>query len=765
MKLRFIGLASLVAVVLLSPNRNVEACGPDFEPEVFVSATTPDDIPTFASGQLGILQSGYDSNEYAVAWRYLNGGNLSAPERAGYTSPVGASETEFRNGDAASQIYMEQNEKDRMSQEPSGQWLLERAKYAQPNPPEDQKSSSPADYVGTIIIYDENYLNCPDPAFSSATLTLKSRANTWGPKSQWLANWIHAQDAVFSNCDGKAVAIPVLPPADGPELLKADRAYQVASATFYAKQFDDAARQFAAIAADHNSPWSQWGDYLAARATIRKAFAMGKPTDGWSEVASFDLATMQRAQQMLEAILARPNPTPSREVVQNELNLVLIRTDPQKRADALCAALTGPAPDPNFSTDMQDLSWLLENHVKIENEPPLLAWIAAWRGSGTASSSYALWQHNHSLPWLLMAMVKAGPADSFAPDLINEAAKIAPESPAYDTAFYHRVRILIALNRADEARALLDKALVAPNLQKPSSKRNALLGERMAVARNFSEFLAFAPRYTLETGSEGAEELRGQCEDRARAVNVTAPCPEADHPLEFDQDAVQILNQQTPVSLLIQAANTPSLPLNLRQNVVVVAWTRSVLLEDSKSAATLAPLLPKPLHDAVGSSIGFPADLAILRNPGIRPYLEAGVPRVASYSYFDVYRDNWWSDRWTDPYTDTGEQTKPAPLTAPSFLAPGDLAKAAAESQHLHQPPGDFSVICQRVIDFAKQHPDDPQVPEALALVVHATRYSPQTWEPGDSGHEFTPVSKTAFELLHQRYPKSPWTAKTPYYY
>src|ERR1700722_3244561 len=418
MKLRFIGLASLVAVVLLSPNRNVEACGPDFEPEVFVSATTPDDIPTFASGQLGILQSGYDSNEYAVAWRYLNGGNLSAAERAGYTSPVGASETEFRNGDAASQIYMEQNEKDRMSQEPSGQWLLERAKYAQPNPPEDQKSSSPADYVGTIIIYDENYLNCPDPAFSSATLTLKSRANTWGPKSQWLANWIHAQDAVFSNCDGKAVAIPVLPPADGPELLKADRAYQVASATFYAKQFDDAARQFAAIAADHNSPWSQWGDYLAARATIRKAFAMGKPTDGWSEVASFDLATMQRAQQMLEAILARPNPTPSREVVQNELNLVLIRTDPQKRADALCAALTGPAPDPNFSTDMQDLSWLLENHVKIENEPPLLAWIAAWRGSGTASSSYALWQHNHSLPWLLMAMVKAGPADSFAPDLI-----------------------------------------------------------------------------------------------------------------------------------------------------------------------------------------------------------------------------------------------------------------------------------------------------------------------------------------------------------
>ena len=46
-----------------------------------LSAHAPDDLAAFAKGQLGILQAGFDSNEYAVAFRYLNGGKLSAAER------------------------------------------------------------------------------------------------------------------------------------------------------------------------------------------------------------------------------------------------------------------------------------------------------------------------------------------------------------------------------------------------------------------------------------------------------------------------------------------------------------------------------------------------------------------------------------------------------------------------------------------------------------------------------------------------------------
>ena len=44
MRTRPLGLAALAAVVLLSPIGNVEACGPWFEDDVFVSTASPDDL-------------------------------------------------------------------------------------------------------------------------------------------------------------------------------------------------------------------------------------------------------------------------------------------------------------------------------------------------------------------------------------------------------------------------------------------------------------------------------------------------------------------------------------------------------------------------------------------------------------------------------------------------------------------------------------------------------------------------------------------------
>jgi hypothetical protein len=189
-------------------------------------------------------------------------------------------------------------------------------------------------------------------------------------------------------------------------------------------------------------------------------------------------------------------------------------------------------------------------------------------------------------------------------------------------------------------------------------------------------------------------------------------------------------------------------------------------LQDAASAARLAPSLPKAVRDTAGSGIGFPADLAILRNPGIRPYLELGVSRVASFSYFDDLRDNWWCKPWGDPQN--YEQAKnPTQLPIPPFLPPDELARAASEYQHLQQFPDSVIVIGQRVLDYAKSHPDDPLVPEALALTVRAGHYACQpyntTGDPDKS--EYTPISKQAFEFLHRRYPKSPWALKTRYYY
>jgi hypothetical protein len=77
-------------------------------------------------------------------------------------------------------------------------------------------------------------------------------------------------------------------------------------------------------------------------------------------------------------------------------------------------------------------------------------------------------------------------------------------------------------------------------------------------------------------------------------------------------------------------------------------------------------------------------------------------------------------------------------------------------------------VIGQRVLAYANAHPDDPWVPEALSLTVRAGHYaceSPASNASSDNKSEYTPVSKATFTMLHRRYPKSPWTVKTRYYY
>jgi hypothetical protein len=613
--------------------------------------------------------------------------------------------------------------------------------------------------------YDSNFLNCSDHAFQTATLTLSKRAATWGKPSPTLLDWIHAQDAVFSNCNGKDASMPAAAPSNAPALLRADRAYQIAAANFYAQKFDDAAQQFTAIAADKDSPWQLWGNYLAARATVRKAFAEDKGANAFSEDrAGFNSATMQQAQQILERELASAHPQPSRFDLESELNFIRIRTEPEKRAAEICTALTGPAPDPHFKQNLEDLSWILSNNVSssFKTHPPLLTWIAAWRGTAKQQDTYALWQRTHAIPWLVVAIAKAdAKSDSAAvPELLTAAATIPTTSPAYQTIFYHRVRLLIELNQLDEARALLDPVLAATKSSKPDSWQNALLAERLSIARDFNEFLTYAPRTALETGSQAAVDLRAGCQNRAGIAlyaETTAPCPELDHPLTFDDDATTILNEKTPLSRLIEAAQSPILPAHLRQNIAIVAWTRAVILDDSKSAATLAPLLPKAIGVTAQTSSGFPAIVTILRNDGIQPVLDPGIARVASYNQFDQYRYNWWCQIGTPQQFYDGTHSKPV-LPAPTALfTVSEQKQAAAEYTLLKTLPAAPGLLGQQVLAYAKAHPSDPLVPQALHFTVRATRY-------GCPADELR-LSKAAFQLLHKNYPTSPWTAKTPYYF
>jgi hypothetical protein len=669
------------------------------------------------------------------------------------------------------------------------EWLLARAQY---EPADELKPELPQDQDGSTVFYGE-YLNCPDPAFAMAVRTMQSRAAAWGAQSAWLKDWIAGQDAVFANCTKNPapplwapanrpapvvspMSVPQTAPAGAPLLLRQDRAYQMAAANFYYKKFDEAARDFAAIALDKKSPWNGWGTYLEARATVRLAFATGKATNPYAPgLASFDIPTMQKAQQMLEGLLGEKNPQPSRPAVEHELQFVLMRTDAQRRVNDLCAAIEGPGPDATFASDVADLNFVLVKDISVEQPPPLMEWIAEWRGPATDPAALDTWEKTHSLPWLVLALARTKGTDAVAPKLLAAAAQVKAGTPGYETVFYHRVRLLTEMKRAEEARALLEAALPEAIRQKPSSYTNALLGERMAVARNFEEFLTYAPRTDLDGALQG-EKAPWSCEGNPLWMRELGHCPTLQKPPSFDEDAVTVFNRELPLDMLVDAAQAKTVPPNLRGYLALAAWTRAVVLGDAANAAKLAPLLPPAIRDAVGTDIGFKADVAILRNPGLRPYVESGTTRLEDFTERDPYRDNWWNSQWAgrfsssaDAGSDPGSNAAPPKLEIAGFLTVAQAARGEAEAERVQQLPDGAALIGQRVLDYAKAHADDPEVPEALALTVRATRYGAQDWRDDaaakKSAAETTAVSKAAFELLHSRYPQSPWTARTKYYY
>ncbi len=760
MRIRLRTSAVLSAAALLAmPFVVVQACGPDFSPDTFVRTTMPDDFHAFAAGHLGILQTGYDSNELAVAYRYLNGGALSKDEQQQYAPPPEPAKD-------WSKMTPQQIEAARAAEDPASpviRWLAARNGFGAPIAREDARAAGLPDpeWYGS-----PGAVNCSGAAFQTAALTLQRRAAAWGKQSPWLTDWIRAQDAVFSNCSGDKSGSPTAAPPDAPALLRADRAYQSAAALFYTGKFEEAGVAFEAIARDGGSPWHAWGEYLAARATVRRAFTFNRASDDFSgELATFDMPTMQQAQQMLETLLAHPPAGLPPDAVRAELDFVRMRTEPEKRIAEVSAAITGPKADPHLKQDLVDLDFILAKHVKLASPPPLLEWVDAVR-HGSGDKSLARWKETQTTPWLVTAMMQADAKAAGAQDLITAAAKVQPGDPAYTTVAFHRIRILTELGRRDEARALADRMLEAKRGE-ASSDHNAFLGERMKLARSFDEFLEFAPRMVLDASSQGFYATGGVCGSWWDTNQKGRNCVRDPRVPALDDDAVDMLNVRTPLPRMVEAAQSSRLPEEMRGEMAMAAWTRAVVLDDAESASKLASLLPERLRKTAGASIGFPATLAILRNPGLRPVVEPGFSRFRSYDSLDNFRDNWWcGESETLSQQQNGKTLlKPEKL---EYLSDAEQARGASEYSRVMDLPCAPTYLGRRVIDYAKAHPDDPDVPEALALTVRATRYACLYWGRNteqSAGKENSATSKAAFQLLHAKYPKSPWTAKTKYYY
>jgi hypothetical protein len=509
--------------------------------------------------------------------------------------------------------------------------------------------------------YFDTYLNCNDDAFRTAVATLERTQRTGAA-----AEWIAAQDMVFSNCS-QGATIPQ--PASDPR-LRADRAYQIASAKFYSEQYDTARQDFQTIAADASSPWYGVAPYLAARCLIRAG-------------------QFAEAETELRSIAADPALTRWHAPAHRLLDYVKAHLHPAERMHQLALALVRPNSETTIGQDLIDYRMLFDKNIAPQPNDDLTNWIRSFQAGGAGAIEN--WRTHHTLPWLLAALAASKPGDAAVPEFLAAAREVTSDSPAYITVNYHRVRLL----PPPDARALADKLLAG---KMPTSARNQVRAERMRLARDFEEFLRYAP-----------------------------PRPVAGAQWDLlDEDSTLILDRDIPLTLLKQASTSPLLPDAARQQLKDVISVRTLLLDRA------------PSFDAV---------FALLKTPGLRPHVDSGYGRYTKEpTKIDPYRNNWWCS------------AKASDSPGAPFLPAAARAQAAAEWHKLQSVPTAPDWLAAQTLAFARAHPQDPRVPEALHLVVRATRY-------GCTGNQTSGFSHRAFDLLHRRYPATEWAGKTPYWF
>ncbi|MCP5116240.1 MAG: hypothetical protein GY953_35885, partial [bacterium] len=320
----------------------------------------------------------------------------------------------------------------------------------------------------------------------------------------------------------------------------------------------------------------------------------------------------------------------------------------------------------------------------------LVDWIVAFQ-SGEVDHTIKRWRDTESVAWLVAALALVGPTHDTTAELRQAAAELPPESPAYATATYHRVRLTAD---TDEARALLDRLLPALRDAVPKTALNLFLAQRMALATNLDEFLQFAPRYPVGRGL-------GIGESDANSLDEVSP------DRLFDSDSVAIINRGLPLSLLAEAATSTKLPEGLRRQLVMVTWVRAVLLEDQETAIRvakplerfypeLAPDLSSWRSAADAEQKRFAAALLLLRFPGLKPHLVTGLGMRTKAAGIEDLRDNWWCsfglERDLDVYSmhryyasinpreDSGDPPAEVP---PAFLTESERTELTAEWSRL----------------------------------------------------------------------------------
>jgi hypothetical protein len=581
--------------------------------------------------------------------------------------------------------------------------------------------------------------------------------------------WLAAQDQVFANCDGRAGMVPAVLQSSDP-LLQADRNYQIAAALFYQRRFDEAAVAFDSVARDGASPWAGYGEYLAARAMVRRA------TLSSADYGKLDKEGLRAAQAKLEVVVRDPKTDASRAGAQRLLDYIRFRTEPEKRVDELERMITRPDPGPDFKQHLWDYVMLVSQGEQGED---LSDWIKTVYRDRTyehplggsrpvaqedAKHAIERWRTEKSVAWLIAALELAEPKGASNAELLKAAGQVQAASPGYISVRYYALRLMARGKDQEAARKELDVWLSRPDDELAQGTRNLFNDERQRLSTSLVDFLSHAGEVPAQVGLDMGDGLP----DGDQEQELTERGKQDKEKAFFNDYSAEILAQRMPLELLVESTKSESLPAPLRRELARSTWTRATVLGNMAAAEQLQPVieqLDKPLWTTMepfrsaktNEQKRFAAAFVTLQNPGLSPYVRTGLLRSATLGEIDNFRDNWWCEPLQDGGGRIRADRDPS-VPTPAFLSVTEVAELKDETARLADVAVAPNILAAEVLGFAKLHPDDERVPEALHLVVRSTRY-------GCTDAETTKWSEKSFRLLHEHYPKSEWTLKTKYYY
>jgi hypothetical protein len=746
--------------------RFADACAPDFFRAVFSYVRHPD-LPRagFIDGRLGVLQPTFARSYLVIAYRYLNGVGMSPKER-----------------EQARDYYKDRQTGtwDRTGTDWPARWRAARGQIAAPPAPR-----TPLITGGQLAYDPETHtfaLNCAEDAFRIAVHTLEERRGRFGAGSEAFRSWIEAQDTVFGNCDGDRPEVPREASAAGlPPLIRADRDYQIAAAHFYARHYGPALDRFRRIGRDTSSPWQTMARYLVVRTMLRM-------TDDPKTAVEAGAQLRSEAQ----AILSDRTLASIHGMTWNLVERVGIRERDQAYFQDLGRLLSTRGQDDGLReelwnyTDMYDRV-IGEGDPNAESgpskkagvdfwkfrDPDLTDWIFnfQWRDASVFEHCVSRWRATRSPAWLLAAISHASAAQARKAGLLEAAAAVDERSPAYLTARFHLLRILAEPGDKSAARDGLDALLAGPALKGLPSSINLFRGLRMLAAPTFEDFVRYATRKPVMIALQ-------MNTGEAPGVFFEAGIRNRPNPAElFDADAARVLNRATPFRLLKRAALEALLPAGLKNEALMTAFTRGLMLGENLSelAKALGEAQPEVagyttayLRESGDEGRRFAAAFLLLHRPEARPYFASGIARQSRAGKLDPYRDNWWCpmdiqmdldsranaiDLW---YTATPNLVqRRAARDVPAFLERDVSAEAAREMDRLGRLGAATDFLGGIVLAYAKADPGDARIPEALYWLVRAGHYGcadTGTWK----------TTRDAFRVLQMEYPRTSWARRTP---